>query len=280
MTNFPAYQLRVIVLDQAKDKLVPPDYHHRTAEKPLNGFVASKEITVITGVRRCGKSVLMQHVRSHAVERDYYLNFEDDRLATFTLEDFQTLYEVLLEVFGEQKTFYFDEIQNIPGWEMFVRRLYNSGNKIILTGSNASLFSEELGTRLPGRYMSLSIYPFSFYEYAHHHNKALVDGERFSTKATSQIKQLFNDYCVGGGIPEYSKNRNLNYLQGLYESIIFRGIVARYKLPNAVTLRKLVFFLASNCSKETTYVALQKLLGLGSSTTISDYCGYLENSYL
>ena len=280
MANFPAHQLRTIVLDQAKDKLLPSDYHHRTAEKPLNDLVASKEITVIIGVRRCGKSVLMQHVRNHAIERDYYLNFEDDRLATFTLEDFQTLYEVLLEVFGEQKTFYFDEIQNIPGWEMFVRRLYNSGNKIILTGSNASLFSEELGTRLTGRYMSLSIYPFSFYEYAHHNNKALVEGEDYSTKATSQIKQLFNDYCVGGGIPEYSKHRNLNYLQGLYESIIFRDIVARYKLPNAVTLKKLVFFLASNCSKETSYVALQKLLGLGSSTTISDYCGYLENSYL
>lgn len=280
MANFPAHQLRAIVLDQAKDKLVPSDYHHRTAEKTLNDLAASKEITVITGVRRCGKSVLMQYVRSHAIERDYYLNFEDDRLATFTLEDFQTLYEVLLEVFGEQKTFYFDEIQNIPGWEMFVRRLYNSGSKIILTGSNASLFSEELGTRLTGRYMSLSIYPFSFYEYAHHNNKVLVEGEYYSTKVVSQIKQLFNDYCVGGGIPEYSKNRNLNYLQGLYESIIFRDIVARYKLPNAVTLKKLVFFLASNCSKETTYIALQKLLGLGSSTTISDYCGYLENSYL
>jgi predicted AAA+ superfamily ATPase len=137
----------------------------------------------------------MNHIRLNAAERDYYFNFEDDRLATFTSEDFQLLYETFLELFGDQKTFYFDEIQNIPGWEMFVRRLYNGGNKVIITGSNASLFSEELGTRLSGRYMAIDMYPFSFFEYAYHRHQELITAESLSTKQSGMIKQVFNHYC-------------------------------------------------------------------------------------
>lgn len=278
--GFSSELLKKIILDQKSDEVIPVDYRYRSSEQRLAQLVANKEVTVITGIRRCGKSVLMNRIRMQAKEHDFYLNFDDDRLAIFTLEDFQILYEVLLELYGDQKTFYFDEIQNIPGWEMFVRRLYNGGNKIIITGSNANLFSEELGTRLTGRYMSISIYPFSFYEYAYYEDKDLVTHKQFSTQQSSRLKKIFNDYCIFGGIPEYTKHHENGYLQSLFESIIFRDIVARYKLPSAVILKKLVFFLASDCSKETTYVALQKLLGIGSSTTVSDYCGYLENSYL
>ena len=280
MPAISAQLLKSIIADQKEDIVLPVDYHHRSSEKKLASLMKNKEITVITGLRRCGKSVLMNRIKAQAKERDYYFNFEDDRLATFTSDDFQLLYETFLELYGEQKTFYFDEIQNIPGWEVFVRRLYNSKNKIIITGSNASLFSEELGTRLTGRYLDITIYPFSFYEYAYHQNPELISQKNLSTKQASQIKQLFNQYCICGGIPEYTKHQEIDYLHTLYESILYRDIVARYKLPNAITLKKLVFFLASNCSKETTYVALQKLLGIGSSTTVSDYCGYLENSYL
>ncbi|ABX78338.1 ATP-binding protein [Coxiella burnetii] len=280
MATISAHLLKNIISDQREEESIPLNYYHRSAEKKLEPLVKSKEVTVIMGVRRCGKSVLMHSVRVKAKEQDYYFNFEDDRLATFTNDDFQLLYEVFLELYGEQNTFYFDEIQNIPGWEMFVRRLYNGGNKIIITGSNATLFSEELGTRLTGRYMDISIYPFSFYEFVHYEDSNLLDQKNLSTKQTSKIKQLFNKYCIYGGIPEYVKNHQIDYLHTLYESILYRDIVSRYKLPNAIALKKLVFFLSSNCSKETTYVALQKLLGLGSSTTVSDYCSYLENSYL
>lgn len=280
MSTMSSQQLKNIIADQCEEQSVPSDYHYRSAEKKLISFIANKEVTVITGVRRCGKSVLMNKIRKQSKEQDYYFNFEDDRLAAFTNNDFQLLYEIFLELFGEQQTFYFDEIQNIPGWEMFVRRLYDAGNKVIITGSNATLFSDELGTRLTGRYMSLSVYPFSFYEYSYHRKPDLFEHMNASTKQVSKIKQLFNEYCVFGGIPEYTKYHQADYLHALYESIIFRDIVARYKLSNAGILKKLVFFLASNCSKETTYSSLKKLLGVGSVTTISDYCSYLENSYL
>ena len=88
-----------------------------------------------------------------------FCNFDDERLVNFTVADFQTLQECFFELFGEQHTYYFDEIQNVKGWETFVRRLYNEGNKVIVTGSNARMLSRELGTHLTGRYIAVD-FPF------------------------------------------------------------------------------------------------------------------------
>jgi predicted AAA+ superfamily ATPase len=272
--------LKLIIADQREEHTTPKHYIKRTLEPKLLELSLNKEITVLTGLRRSGKSVLLHYVRNQSTEPDYYFNFEDERLSEFTVNDFQLLHEVFIELFGVQKVFYFDEIQNIDGWEMFVRRLYNNGNKIYITGSNANLFSEELGTRLTGRYIPVSVYPVSFSEYLNYKNESLIGSKPWSTTQIGQIKQLFAQYCIDGGIPEYIKHKRMDYLQALYESILYRDIIARYKLPNALLLKKLVFYLASNCSKEITYNSLKKLFAVGSSTTISDYCHYLENSYL
>lgn len=272
--------LKLIISDQKEEQVITADYFHRSIEQKLEQLAKNKEVIVITGIRRCGKSVLLHCLRQNAHESDYYFNFEDERLVTFTVEDFQILQQVFVELYGIQKTFYFDEIQNIPGWELFVRRLYNSGNKIFITGSNANLFSEELGTRLTGRYISARVYPFSFQEYVHNKLSQIIAKSVLSTTQKGQIKKLFNEYCVYGGIPEYVKHAQIDYLHSLYESIIYRDIITRYKLPNDVAIKKLVFYLASNCSKEMTYNSLRILMGVGSTTTVSDYCSYLESSYL
>lgn len=279
MATITAELVKQIIGDQSEE-LIPADCFHRDIEKNLNRLAKNKEIIVLTGIRRCGKSVLLNLLRQNTKEKDFYFNFEDERLVTFCVDDFQLLYQVFLEIFGDQKTFYFDEIQNIAGWEIFVRRLYNSGNKIFITGSNATLFSEELGTRLTGRYIQLNVYPFSFLEYVRHILPDLLNKAVLSTKQTSQIKKLFNQYVQLGGIPEYTKHHDSEYLRSLYESIIYRDIIARHQLTNPDILKKLVFFLASNCGKEITYSALRKFLALGSATTVSDYCHYLETSYL
>lgn len=185
--------LKQIIADQ-HEEFMPADCFSRHAEKKLRRLLTNQEIIVLTGIRRCGKSVLLNQIRHWLPEKDYYFNFEDERLATFTLNDFQTLYAVFLEMFGEQKTFYFDEIQNIPGWEMFARRLYNNSNKIFITSSNAALFSEELGTRLTGRYISLKIYPFSFSEYQQHVLPTLTKKAVHSTKEIAQIKKIYGNY--------------------------------------------------------------------------------------
>ena len=105
--------LKKVVLDQQAGELLPTVYMQRDLEPKIISLGLNREIIVLTGIRRCGKSVLQQFVRSRATERDYYLNFEDERLVNFTLEDFQSLQELFISLFGEQKHYYFDEIQNI-----------------------------------------------------------------------------------------------------------------------------------------------------------------------
>ena len=118
-------------------------------------LLSCPEVLIITGVRRCGKSTLLRQIQQRSADRDYYINFDDERLINFTVEDFQTLNEVFFSEFGEQHTYYFDEIQNVPGWERFVDRLYTTGNKVYVTGSNAKLLSRELGTLLTGRHVTM-----------------------------------------------------------------------------------------------------------------------------
>lgn len=276
--------LKRIILDQREDHSWPKMYIQRTSEKILNRLGQNKEIIVLSGIRRCGKSVLLEHVRRISGSgNDYYFNFEDERLVNFGTEDFEVLHQTLISLYGVQKSFYLDEIQNIPSWELFVRRMYNNGCKIYLTGSNANLFSEELGTRLTGRYISLNIYPISFAEFSQYYIP-LERGD-FSTTEIGALKERYSKYLELGGIPAYITSQDTEYLHSLYESILYRDIITRYKVGNPEALKKLLFFLASNCGKEVT---LSKLLGMinnngkiiKSNTTISDYCGYIENSFM
>lgn len=276
--------LKRIILDQREDQRWPKMYIQRAVEKKLNRLSQNKEIIVLSGIRRCGKSVLLEHVRRiHGSGNDYYFNFEDERLVNFRTEDFEVLHQTLISLYGVQKNFYLDEIQNIPAWELFVRRMYNNGCKIYITGSNANLFSEELGTRLTGRYISLDVYPISFAEFSQYY----IPLERvdFSTTEIGTLKEKYSKYLGFGGIPAYITSQDTEYLHSLYESILYRDIITRYKVGNPEALKKLLFFLASNCGKEVT---LSKLLGMinnngkiiKSNTTISDYCSYIENSFM
>ena len=108
-----------------------------------SNLLMAPEIIVITGVRRCGKSTLLRQIQQQLHDKDFYINLDDERLLNFTVEDFQQLNELFHSEFGEQHTYYFDEIQNVKGWERFVDRLYNAGNKVFVTGSNANLLSRE-----------------------------------------------------------------------------------------------------------------------------------------
>lgn len=235
-------------------------------------------VVVITGIRRCGKSTLLQMIRQHnTVENSYYLNFDDDRLVSFQLEDFQNLLESFIELYGEQKICYFDEIQNIEGWEHFVRRLHNQHYKVYITGSNATLFSSELGTRLTGRYIALTMYPLSFSEFAVSFNTIKAP---FTTVQKGLIKQQFNQYLTLGGFPEYIQSQQSEYLHSLYDSLLYRDIIVRYHITNDRALKELVYYLASNASKEVSYNTLRKILGIASASTISDYCSYLAGSFL
>ncbi len=246
----------------------------------LTSNFSDNDITVISGVRRCGKSTLLNEIRSKREEKEYYFNFDDDRLIHFEVDDFQTLYEVFLHQFGKQKTFYFDEIQNIKGWERFVRRLNDYNNKVFITGSNASMLSRELGTHLTGRYIHQELFPFSFSEFLAFKDKAVPKKSFFNTGEKVEMHRNFLSYFQNGGFPDFLRTGKKQYLKTLFESIIYRDVMVRNSITNEKEILELIHFLASNTSKLITYNSLTKIIGVKNATTVKNYLGFLENSYL
>src|SRR5690554_5645172 len=139
-------------LKRVRKKLIQRDIYPVSK----NLLTSDNRILVITGMRRVGKSTLLQQLMQD-LPNFCYLNAEDERLIHFKAEDFSRLNESIIEVYGESNYYFFDEIQNIGNFEIIVRRLQDSGKKIILTGSNSSLLSMELGTRLTGRYIQIEL---------------------------------------------------------------------------------------------------------------------------
>lgn len=270
--------LKQVIADQ-REYRPPKNFFSRTLTESIRTFVDDPSIMIISGMRRSGKSTIQRHLQLELAKSDYYLNFDDERLIRFHVEDFQMLMEVLIELFGQQSTFYFDEIQNIEGWERFVRRLYEQGKKIYITGSNARLLSKELGTHLTGRYIQFEVYPLSFQEIVRHKYPEVLSKKALSTNDIGMIQHHFSNYLKNGGIPEYVKFEKPEYLRDLFEGILYRDIIVRYKVNDEKPLREVVYYLASNIGKEFSYTKLGKIVGL-SPHTIVNYCNYLEQCYL
>ena len=267
-------EIAQIIADQQSLGFRPVDLPRLTAR------YSDQEITVISGIRRCGKSTLLHEIRSKNAEKDYYFNFDDERLINFKLDDFQLLYEVFLELFGKQSTFYFDEIQNVKGWERFVRRLHDYKNKVYVTGSNASMLSRELGTHLTGRYYQQELFPFSFAEYLAFSEREVPQKSFFSTEEKVRFHSDFLHYFSKGGFPAYLQSGNSQYLKSLYESILYRDVMVRNGLTNEKEMQELVHFLASNTSKLFSYNSLTRVIGVKNATTVKNYLSFLENTYL
>lgn len=271
-------ELKQVILDQAKNRL--EELIKREIFEEVSALHHNTFIVVITGIRRCGKSSVLQMIRNQAGEgqRDFFISFDDDRLATFGLDDFQKLLECFIELYGPQNSVYLDEIQLIPGWERFVRRLHDAQYKIYITGSNATLFSKELGTRLTGRYIEIEMYPFSFREFVLFRNAKLLK-KNLTTNEVGEVKHLFSRYFLEGGFPEHLKYRLSGYLHTLFENILYKDIITRYALTSERVIKQLANYIASHISKDTSYSGLAKILE-SSASTISDYCQYFEKSYL
>ena len=270
-----------------KDLLRQVIYEQRELNEPLGikrkiyqEQVNAPEILVISGVRRCGKSVLMQQIRAGQAEQDYCLCFDDDRLLHFEVSDFQLMCDVFAEDFGMQKTFYLDEVQLIEGWERFVDRLYSHHNKVFITGSNAYLLSKELGTLLTGRHLTQELWPMSLLEFMELRNEKWQKSDLYTTAGKAKLVNLQNAYLKEGGFPQYLQTRNPRYLKELYNDIIYRDIVARHKLQSDRQIREMTYYLASNFTHRFTYLSVAKATGIKSSETIQDYIQYLEEAYL
>lgn len=273
--------LKTILLEQQvifskKDRGI-----QRKALKQIKTALSSPFAIVISGLRRVGKSTLLAQTSDLLGENNYYyVNFEDERLANFSASSANFLYKTLCLLFGERKIFLLDEIQNIPGWERFVRRFMDMGFKFYLTGSNAALLSSELGTKLTGRYLPIELFPFSFIEFLEFKKHPLGDLARWSTVEQIRFEVLFNEYLEKGGIAEALKYPELPVHTTLYHDVLYRDIAARYQIEETAALKELAFYLMSNTASLFSYNKLKALLKLGSVNTVKNFIEYTELSWL
>jgi predicted AAA+ superfamily ATPase len=241
---------------------IPEGTHREITDKV--GF-KDNHVRILTGIRRCGKSTaLLQIAKKYPLFN--FLSFEDPRLSAFEVNDFFKL-EKIFGRRGGSELFFFDEIQNVDGWEKYVRVLQDKKQKVIVTGSNAKILSKELGTRLTGRHISFEVFPFSFTEYLAH----------FDLKAGADS---FSGYLRLGGMPEFLNTKNRDVLYNLYNDLIYRDIVVRHGLRNPKIVKDLGLFLASNAGKEFSFNNLARTFELGSSNTVAAYISYFEDAYL
>ncbi|EKD45180.1 MAG: hypothetical protein ACD_70C00034G0001 [uncultured bacterium] len=253
----------------------------RHALSELQTAIKSRQIVVITGIRRSGKSTLLQQIlKAHFNQKAFYFSFEDERLIHFTVDDFSILHEALIEFYGEQSTFFLDEIQNIEHWELFIRRLHDRNLKIFITGSNATLLSQELSTRLTGRTIPYILYPFSFSEFIEFTVPALKNKSPTTAVTRGSFSNAFTHYLKLGGMPLHVIEQERSFLIQLYENILYRDIISRYKLTDEKSIRELSLYLISHAASLYTYNKLKNILQLGSMNTVKNYIQYLENSYL
>ncbi|HOK56345.1 MAG TPA: ATP-binding protein [bacterium] len=227
-------------------------------------------IKVIIGPRRAGKSFFGIHFLKE--KGDFgYINFEDERI--INIKNYDDLINALKIVYRKPKILFFDEIQNIGNWEIFVNRLQREGFNIILTGSNSKLLGRDLSTHLTGRHISVFVFPFSFQEFLRIEGKELT---------TSEIKSKLIQYINFGGFPEphIKKIDFKDYLSMLFNSLIYKDIVKRYRIRKPDVIENLAIYLISNTGKEFSYNTLSKITGARSVHTIERYIDYLEEGFL
>ena len=270
-------ELLPIVAEQ-KEEFLSEDFASfcpREEERQID--LKSHLAQVVIGVRRSGKSTMCRKVLREANVKAAYVNFDDERLAKTQTSDLNNILEALYIVYGDFQYLFLDEVQNIEGWPLFVNRLLRQKMHLIVTGSNAKLLSNELTTHLTGRHHKITLFPFSFEEYA---RMRQLDTQALTTKGQAAVKRELNTYLMNGGLPELLIEKDSQgYIMALLEAIIKRDITLRFKVRYPEVLQRLATYLIDNFAQEYNATTIAELLGV-SDHTIDTYCGYLQEAFL
>ena len=245
------------------------------------------------GIRRTGKSYMMyqqiKQLEANGIPSSQiiYVNFEDERLLEMTSADLNLILEIGLEISGtDVKPYLFlDEIQNISGWEKFVRRIADMKYRINITGSNSKMLSSEIASTLGGRFVIMNIYPYSFSEYliANHMRKNYLDA--ISTKDRADVQSQYNQYVTYGAFPELTEiNNKRAFLNSIYQTVYLGDIITRNKITNGFAVRLILKKIAESITKPLSFSRLTNILkGTGTAIgkqTVINYVGYMTDSYL
>lgn len=247
----------------------------------LDKYLNTKQVVVISGVRRCGKSSLLSIIKNRLQLTDdklCYFNFDDERILP-NIQLLNDIYTIHLQMYGTEPVLFFDEIQVIEGWERFVNRMYEQGLKVFVTGSNAKLLSSEISTSLTGRNKVLELYPFSFAEYLRFKSRT-YNISQLSVKQRALLVSDFQAYMQYGGFPLVVKENDLELLNAWFQDILYRDIVARFKLTQTDEVKQIALFLLSNIGKLFSYSTLKNISGIKSLSSVKRYLEYYEMSYL
>lgn len=272
-------RLKEIMLDQ-KD-VFNNRKHLISRDIELDKYIASSQVVIVSGIRRCGKSSLLFLIKEKMEldESEFcYFNFDDERIIT-DISILENIYNLHIEIFGKEPVLFLDEIQNVGNWEKFVNRMYEQGIKVFVTGSNAKLLSSEISTSLTGRNKLIELYPFSFSEYLRFIGNK-YDLERLTAKSKSLLLKDFNNYLDTGGFPLVVKENDTELINTYFQDILYRDIISRYRLTQVNEIRQIGLYFASNIGKLFSYSTLQQVSGVKSLSSIKDYLYYYEQSFL
>ena len=258
-----------------RDRIASRPYIDRKMSYDAAEMLESPLIKLITGPRRAGKSVYaLLMLKGHNFA---YLNFDDkmlldrwnDELVEHTLDEVYPGYEYLM----------LDEVQNLPGWDLWVSKLYRNGKNLVITGSNANMLSSEMATVLTGRYLQIEMLPFSLAEVMATNGIDIAD---IKPEQQAHASLVVDDYLRNGGFPETVLARGItkNYLSTLFDSILLKDVAQRHHVRKTTDLYGLATYLLSNFCNPFSANDLAEELNIASVTTTKKYCDYLNEPYL
>ena len=276
--------LKQILLDNQKDV---EQYTVFPRQYDLDSF----PLQVFVGVRRSGKSFLLFQKMHQMLNEGFswadmlYLDFEDTRLEGFTSADFNLILECHQEMYGKRPVLFFDELQNIDGWQKFARNLADKKYGVYITGSNAKMLSKEIMATLGGRYLPKEVYPFSFREYLAYMNVPFDELSLTATESKGRFMNAYREYFTWGGLPEsIHLPVKRNYLSSVYQKIYLGDIVQRNGISNPRLLQLMLKKMAESVMQPISYNRISRLLssvsGKISVPTVSSYVSFSEDAWL
>lgn len=282
--------LKSLIVFQKERFLAEKKLIKREILSTLSKFLETREVIFISGIRRSGKSTLMSLIAKEILAKHgqvraniLFINFEDERFINFTPEDFEKLYQTYLEIDNPtgRKYLFFDEIQNIIGWERWINRLNEFEDvKIFITGSNASLISSSISTSLTGRNRQIQNQTFSFKEYLWSLGLEAEERDFYLPEKIVEIKRAFENYIKLGGFPEVLKNIDITLAEQYFKDIIHRDVVSRYNIRNVKEIRELSLYLITNSGCLASYESLRIAIQAKNATTIKNFLTILGDVYL
>jgi len=278
------------------------DFHERNFPELVTRNKEFSEVRgkadVVIGMRRAGKTWFCYQKIKELIasgikkEKNLYLNFEDDRLLEFAVNHFQEILDVYFGKYPEHRSdrcfFFFDEIQRIDQWELFIRRLLDTENlQIFITGSSSKLLGSEIATSLRGRSLAVEIFPFSFEEFLKFHKLFQDLPKTFGANTASVLRKAAKDYLEVGGFPEVQnleRNLRIEVLQGYIDSVLLKDIIERHKVSNVLVLKHLVRHVMNSAGGQFSvnkfFNTMQSMAIKSTKNSLYEYLDHLTDAFL